>query len=435
LFVYRGGMALAEAPEITPSDDRSLEDRVADTVGLLNLAAAELVGLVGEALRTGAWQGAGIRSPEHWVAWHCGVSGARARRLVTSARGLEALPVCRGVFEAGSLSEDQVAVIVRHTDTAHDRQVADLAPSLTVTQLQRVLPSLPRTQPAPDDDRDGDGDSEDSPGEPEGRRRLVRFGWDDDGWWWCSMRLPADEGSLMDKALQAARDREFRARHPHAGDDDRHDPGDVSWVDALVALARAGLDALDPDTAKGRPPGERTQVILHLDLDREAPPRLHLGPALAADLAGYLSCDATCRYLLWRNGTPVAMGRREHTVNPRLRTVIEHRDGGCRVPGCDYSRWLHVHHLVHWEHGGETNPDNLCCLCPVHHRMVHKGVLTVGGDPTDPTDPDGLTFTDQRGRRLAAAHPRPPDPGTQRPTGQWHHPDGGRLNPRWISWN
>jgi len=258
-------MALTEAPEITPSDDRSLEDRVADTVGLLNLAAAELVGLVGEALRTGAWQGAGIRSPEHWVAWHCGVSGARARRLVTSARGLEALPVCRGVFEAGSLSEDQVAVIVRHTDTAHDRQVADLAPSLTVTQLQRVLPSLPRTQPAPDDD--------DSPGEPEGRRRLVRFGWDDDGWWWCSMRLPADEGSLMDKALQAARDREFRARHPHAGDDDRHDPGDVSWVDALVALARAGLDALDPDTANGRPPGERTQVILHLDLDREAPPR------------------------------------------------------------------------------------------------------------------------------------------------------------------
>ena len=41
---------------------------MADTVGGLNVASAELVGLVSEALATGAWEGAGIRSPEHWVA-------------------------------------------------------------------------------------------------------------------------------------------------------------------------------------------------------------------------------------------------------------------------------------------------------------------------------------------------------------------------------
>jgi hypothetical protein len=173
-------------------------------------------------------------------------------------------------------------------------------------------------------------------------------------------------------------------------------------------------------------------VIVHLDADREVPPRLHLGPVLPADLAGYLSCDATCRYLLWRNGNPVAIGRRQHTVNARLRVIVEHRDGGCRVPGCDYSRWLHVHHIRHWQHGGESDPENLCCLCPVHHRMVHKGLLTIEGDPTDP---DGLTFTDLQGWRLTPAHPRPPGPGGPRPTGQWHHPEGGRLDPRWISWN
>jgi hypothetical protein len=43
------------------------------------------------------------------------VSGARASRLVVLARGLEAPPACRGLFESGSLSEDQVSVIVRHT--------------------------------------------------------------------------------------------------------------------------------------------------------------------------------------------------------------------------------------------------------------------------------------------------------------------------------
>ncbi|HYZ97447.1 MAG TPA: HNH endonuclease, partial [Acidimicrobiales bacterium] len=179
-------------------------------------------------------------------------------------------------------------------------------------------------------------------------------------------------------------------------------------------------------------PAERTQVILHLDLDRETPPRLHLGPAVPGWMGEFLSCDATCRYLLWQDGNPVAMGRREHTVNPRLRVFIEHRDGGCRVPGCDYSRWLHVHHKVHWEHGGPTDPDNLLCLCPVHHRMVHKGLLTIDGDPTDP---NGLVFTDNRGRRLTPAHPRPPGPGDPRPAGDWRHPPGERLDPYWISWN
>src|ERR671918_1157627 len=102
-------MALADAPATAPGDPRSLEDRVADTVGGLNVASAELVGLVSEALATSAWEGAGIRSPEHWVAWRCGVSGARAPRIVSLARGLEALPACRRLFEAGAHRRDQGA--------------------------------------------------------------------------------------------------------------------------------------------------------------------------------------------------------------------------------------------------------------------------------------------------------------------------------------
>jgi hypothetical protein len=176
-------MALAETSEMNPNDSRSLENRVACTVGLLNSAAAELVGLVAEALRTGAWEGAGIRSPEHWMAWRCGVSGARARRLVALARGLEALPVCRGLFESGSLSEDQVSVIVRHTRPAYDSRVAELAPSLTVTQLKRVLPSLPTPGPGPETSDGADGDNPPDGAEPERRgRRHVCFGWDEEGW-------------------------------------------------------------------------------------------------------------------------------------------------------------------------------------------------------------------------------------------------------------
>ncbi|MDQ6798093.1 MAG: HNH endonuclease, partial [Actinomycetota bacterium] len=47
----------------------------------------------------------------------------------------------------------------------------------------------------------------------------------------------------------------------------------------------------------------------------------------------------------------------------RTRLAIEERDGGCRVPGCDRTRWLHVHHVVHWEDGGATDTSNLMSLC------------------------------------------------------------------------
>jgi hypothetical protein len=268
----------------------------------------------------------------------------------------------------------------------------------------------------------------------------VRFGYGDDGMWWCSIRLPSDEGALVQKALELGRDHEFWLRHPNHRDDRgdvRSDPGDVSWADALLRIANTGLDGLD--SAKGRTPGERTQVILHLDADRQAPPRLHLGPVLPAGVADYLACDCTVRCLLERRGQPLAMGRRQRTVTRRLRTAIEHRDGGCRVPGCDRARWLHIHHLVHWTAGGRTDPDNLMALCTAHHRMVHLGALRIAGDPGRP---DGLAFTDDRGRQLRPAPPRPPHADTTTeaahhglPQGQWRHPPGERLDTRWISWN
>jgi hypothetical protein len=428
-------MSLTDTAKNGTNDIRSLEDRVAETVGLLNVVTAELVGLIGEALRSGAWEGFGIRSPEHWVVWRCGVSPARARRLVAAARRLDGLPHVGALFGAGSLSEDQTAVIVRHTDADHDQQVAELAPSLTVPQLVRVLPSLPHAEPDPSpDDRPPGDDAGASP-----IRRAVRFAHGDDGMWWCSMRLPSDEGARVQKALESGRDHEFRLRHPHHCDGDRRDPGDVSWADALLRVLEAGLDALDG--TKGRTPGERTQVILHLDADRQAPPRLHLGPVLPTGIADFLSCDSTVRYLLMRRGRPLAMGRRQRTVTPRLRTAIEHRDGGCRVPGCDRSRWLHIHHLVHWTRGGRTDPDNLVALCTVHHRMVHLGVLSIDGDPERL---DGLGFTDDQGRQLRPAPPRPPHPdatageaaqdhGLAPP--RWQHPPGEPLDTRWITWN
>ena len=143
--------------------------------------------------------------------------------------------------------------------------------------------------------------------------------------------------------------------------------------------------------------------------------------------------------MLEQDGKIVALSRKQDTVDDKTRVLIEDRDGGCRVPGCSQRRWLHIHHIQHRGDQGETVPENLCCLCPHHHREHHRGLLRISGDPTTA---DGLTFTTASGRVLGRLSPRPPErppPEAARrlglPEPTWQHPLGERVNWRWIDWN
>ncbi|HVS23190.1 MAG TPA: HNH endonuclease signature motif containing protein [Gammaproteobacteria bacterium] len=53
------------------------------------------------------------------------------------------------------------------------------------------------------------------------------------------------------------------------------------------------------------------------------------------------------------------------------------RDGGCRFPGCDRTRFCDGHHVKHWADGGETKLGNLVTLCSFHHTLLHEGGFAV----------------------------------------------------------
>lgn len=134
----------------------------------------------------------------------------------------------------------------------------------------------------------------------------------------------------------------------------------------------------------------------------------------------------------------MAVGRRRRTVDPAMRTLIEARDQGCRVPWCTRTVGIEVHHVVHVEDGGETDPRNLMGLCSCDHDLHHRGLLGIAGDPTRP---DGLVFTDRWGRRIDRAPPVPPrqSPGEAasrlgvdaRP---FVPPSGEVWDGRWFAW-
>jgi hypothetical protein len=417
--------AVMEATEREAQAAR-LEAQMAEVCGVLNAANGRLVALIAEVLAAGAWQGAGIRSAAHWVAWRCGVSPRRAHTLVAMARRLAELPVTRAALEAGEISDEQTAVICRRAPAAIDHEVATLARSASVTQLQRVLGSYAH-DPEPE---------EPEPEAPEERRR-VSFGFDDEGSWRLSALLPPDQGALWERALAQARDALFGSAHPQAGTDEASS-ADVSWADALVAVAEGYLAS----AAGQRPHHERTLVLLHLSsgADEVIGGHLHGGPALAGGLRRFLSCDARIRPVLESGGRPVSVGRAFRSVPERTRVVIEDRDRGCRVPGCASSRWTQVHHVRHWEDGGGTDTSNLVELCAAHHRLHHRGGLGIEGNADDS---DGLVFTDHRGRRLTGTgRPAPPGrpleeaaQGLGIPTAAYTCPTGERLDAHWVHFN
>ena len=411
-----------------PANVAELEREIAEVSGVLNATTARLVTLIARVLETESWHGAGIHSASQWVAWKCGVSPARARTLVLVARRMGELPQTRAAFDSGELCEDQVAVVCRHAPASADAEAATLARSATVVQLRRVLGSYPfaeETEADPTQPKEPE-----APAEP----HRVSFGTTERGTWRLSAELPADEGAVVERAIVAARDELFRAgEHDGAS---KPVPAHVDWADALVAMADRSLGGAS------RPHHDRNLVLLHVGTDREGQTNghLHLGPGLSDGLRRFVGCDARIRPVIEAGGKSVSVGRAFRTVPDRTRVVIEERDRGCRVPGCDRSRWLHVHHMKHWEDGGGSDTDNLIALCHRHHRLHHLGKLGIEGNADDT---DGVLFTDERGRTLDPCG-RPIVPGQRFdraardlsiPAGAWSHPTGEQLDLTWIHFN
>ena len=214
-------------------------------------------------------------------------------------------------------------------------------------------------------------------------------------------RLEPEVGALLMQALAAAREALYqraRARVVAAGPSDRsQEPPTPAQqrADALALLAETALhQGLEPGA-----PGERYQVVVHVDApalaDSEQPGQSALedGTHVSAETSRRLACDAS-RVVMRHDeeGRVVEIGARTRTIPPALRRALQHRDHGCRFPGCGV-RFGQGHHLQHWAQGGPTTLSNLALLCRRHHRAVHEEGYQVARAP------DGALFPRSPERR------------------------------------
>ncbi len=384
-----------------------LFDELAELAGQRNAIDGRIVEIVSEIDRDELWGATGARSVPALVAWKLGSSSANARTITTVAQRLEEFPRCAAGLAEGRLSLDQVGVIAARAADGSDEHYAQLAQVATVNQLRTAVKLEPRPEPDP---------------RPEPQRSITKTTDEASSSW--RIKLPHDEAATFDAALQSHLDALIAEwKHDHENDASELRPPLPSTVDAFMRLVESGWDA----EATRRPHGQRTTVVVHVDVEQRAA-ALHLGPLLTDAERQHLTCDATCEVWFERDGQPIGAGRTTRGISRRLRRALEYRHPACAVPGCLATRGLHAHHIRHWEDGGPTEMFNLVLVCPFHHRLHHRGVITITGPADD------LLVTDSDGRPLAAgslarapnrAPPNvPPCPG---PTGEradwwWYDP-------------
>ena len=307
-----------------------LFDELGELMGQRNAIDGRIVDIVAEMDRDNLVGMTGARSITALVAWKTGSSTRNAQTITAIAHRVDEFPRCVAGLRDGRLSLDQVGIIAEKAGQGSDEHYAPLAEVATVNQLRTALKLEPRPEPDP---------------EPEPWRkpeRSITKTSDEQSTTW-KITLPHVDAATFDAALASHQDAlitQWKRDHDNDDDDDADSepvsdprPPLPSTGDAFMSLIEAGWDA---DVAR-RPHGQRTTVVVHLDVnDRIA--QLHLGPLLSDAERRYLTCDATCEVWFHRDGQAIGAGRSTRTINRRLRRALEYRHRTCAVPGCGATR-------------------------------------------------------------------------------------------------
>lgn len=363
-------------------DTRELDREIGELAAHLAAATCRWLLLVAEFERRGGHEKQGFSCCAQWLSWRCGLERRSAFEHLRVARALGDLPKTRREFATGRLSYSKVRALCRVADAETESELVELARQSSAAQLERIVRGYRRAMDA---------------GEALAIQacRYVSTSWAEDGTLRLNGCLPAEEGELLMRALDAMKEQLRRDRREAEAEGD-DEPGSElrsspSSADALVAVADqtiatgGGKDAF-------RSAADRHQVIVHIDLDDLANPETARSNASVSELgsippetAKRLACDAAIVSVIEQDGVPLSVGRKTRSIPPALRRALNARDRGCRFPGCGATKSVDAHHVRHWAEGGVTSLDNLVQLCRHHHRLVHEAgyrVEITGGRPT-----------------------------------------------------
>lgn len=359
---------MSQLPSLTliPADNAALSDEITRLAGHINAAQHRFLILLAALIERDAWAGNGIKSPAHWLNYHCGIDLGAAREKVRVAKSLSTLPAIDEAFRTGTISYSKVRAMTRSATPDNEQMLLQVALHGTAQHVEQLVRKYRRAESLTDDRRDQSRYH---------ARELTCF-FDEDGMLVLRGRMTPEDGAVFMKAMDAM----VTAQNPPVSQEDETPiPPEKTFpqkrVDALLALAEQAMNTME----EGLQPlssADKYQVVIHMERGNErqcsiggGTHHLPLSPATARRLC----CDASLVPVLEdASGNVLNIGRKTRAIPPSIRRALQIRDHGCRFPGCCESRYVDAHHVQHWCDGGETRLDNLVLLCRHHHRLLHQ---------------------------------------------------------------
>jgi hypothetical protein len=152
----------------------------------------------------------------------------------------------------------------------------------------------------------------------------------------------------------------------------------LDWLlDLLEEVALADPKKIDPYTASVGVTVQYEDLINATGNGLSAQ-----GSTLTGEAVRRLCCDAGIIRIVVKGQSEILdFGREERLFNRAMRRAIRFRHGHrCAVRGCG-RRITKIHHISHFEDGGETEIHNGIPLCDYHHHLVHEGGWNVVWQP------------------------------------------------------
>lgn len=287
------------------------------------------------------------------------MAGGRANRYVKNARAAARFEATFSAWKHRQVSSDEAGLLF---DTS--RRVADEYSAAEHDLLELAGDSYDETRKLLDYWRADVNDRELDPGQQHDRRHLDvkkrRNG------------MVAGRFELAELAGEAFLTAIDALMPPPAAGDER--TASQRRADALEDLCRSHLDGGDASTVGG----DRPHMLVHVGLGDLLGYSMGLretsdGWVLDPETIRQMSCDCSVTRVVFGGPSEVLdVGRKTRVVPAPMRRAVVARDRNCVAPGCTRSaKWCDVHHIIHWDDGGETEITNLCLLCRYHHTLVH----------------------------------------------------------------
>ena len=284
-----------------------------------------------------------------------------AREKVRVANALGELPKISASYAKGEISYSKVRAMTRVATADNEDYLLMIAHHGTAYHVETLVRKYRRAKKLQDLQEANKQHDE----------RSLQVFYEHDGAISLHVRLPAEKGALVLKAIELAMEEgkaaaarlieqapdEERLDPVMSGEmEDEHVPFDRRRADAIADMAESYL-ANGPASSSS---ADRYQVMLHVSaetLTNNEGDISHLedGPRVSAETARRICCDARISVMSKdEDGTPLNIGRKSRIIPPAMRRALKARDENCRFPGCTHKYYIDGHHIKHWSEGGET---------------------------------------------------------------------------------